>query len=357
MSDTRPIGDYSRKELYDLIWSTPASKLSARFGISNVAIAKRCKRQNVPRPSRGYWAKLAAGQKPAKVPLPPTLDKIFKQKARQRLAKVLPLPGTTEPLLPLASELMNGIVKAKLDSYKRAQMRERALPEVAVSKVLAERVARAFHTIVTAVEQLGICFRKSRSSYESGYFERRNDRLHLNIVEDLVRPDGSRVSPPSYQWPRERGKPSGLLTFSLNPDRYGSRETQKWSESEKVQLESVLAAVVAAIRKHYVEAQERAEKEAIARAQEHAAWLERTREWERQEAIRLQQEKERKHAEALKNIVQRRKTALSEAAANWRLSNLLLEFINECEARWKTQSDSPTPQQVSWLGWARDLAE
>ena len=119
----------------------------------------------------------------------------------------------------------------------------------------------------------------------------------------------------------------------------------------------MLAAVVAAIRKHYVEAQERAEKEAIARAQEHAAWLERSREWERQEAIRLQQEKERKHAEAIKNIVQRRKAALSEAAANWRLSNLLLEFINECEARWKTQSDSLTPQQVSWLGWARDLAK
>ena len=35
-----------------MIWSAPASKLSAEFGISDVAIAKRCKKLNVPRPAR-----------------------------------------------------------------------------------------------------------------------------------------------------------------------------------------------------------------------------------------------------------------------------------------------------------------
>ena len=28
--------------IYDLVWSTPGSKLSADFGVSDVAIAKRC---------------------------------------------------------------------------------------------------------------------------------------------------------------------------------------------------------------------------------------------------------------------------------------------------------------------------
>jgi hypothetical protein len=357
MSTARTISEYSRQELYDLIWSASAVKLSTDFGISSVAIVKRCKRLNVPVPPRGYWAKVAAGQRPRKAPLPPTPDEVFKETAQSRLAKSLPLPGTTEPLLPLASELMSAIGKAKLDSYKRAQFCERTLPEVAVSKALAERVAQSFHTLLKAVESIGICFRKSRSAYDSGYFERKNDRLYLNILEDLVRADGSKISAPSYQSPRETAKPSGLLAFSLKPDRYGSPGTKQWSESAKLPLDEVLAQVVAAIRKHYVEAQERREQEAIQRAKEHAAWLERTREWRKQEAIRLQQEKERKHAESLKNIVQRRKAALSEAATNWQLSNAVLQFINECEARWKSQSDPLTPEQASWLDWARGLAK
>ena len=81
LSNTRPISEYSRQELYDLIWSTPAVKLATDFGISNVAIAKRCKHRSVPRPPRGYWAKVAAGRKPRKTPLPPTPDELFKQAA------------------------------------------------------------------------------------------------------------------------------------------------------------------------------------------------------------------------------------------------------------------------------------
>jgi hypothetical protein len=99
MSATRPISDYSRQELYDLMWSTPGSKLATDFGISDVAIAKRCKRLNVPRPSRGYWAKVAAGRTPRKKPLPPTTNEAFKQAAQARVAKALALPGE-EPLLP-----------------------------------------------------------------------------------------------------------------------------------------------------------------------------------------------------------------------------------------------------------------
>src|SRR4051794_16582198 len=132
MSNNRPLSELSRQELHELVWSTPASKLAADFGISDVAIAKRCKRLNVPRPSRGYWAKVAVGYRPKKTPLPPTPDEIFVQTAQRRVGKVLPLPGNSEPLHPIASELLNAIRKAKLDSYKRAELREITLPEAFV---------------------------------------------------------------------------------------------------------------------------------------------------------------------------------------------------------------------------------
>jgi hypothetical protein len=51
----------SRNDLYDLIWAEPMSKLAERFGISDVGLAKVCRRSDIPAPTRGYWAKIAAG--------------------------------------------------------------------------------------------------------------------------------------------------------------------------------------------------------------------------------------------------------------------------------------------------------
>src|SRR4051794_19450544 len=152
MSNTRNIDDYSRQELYDLVWSTPVLKLSLDFGISNVAIAKRCTRLNIPRPSLGYWAKIEAGKEPRKVPLPPTPDELFKQQMQRHVRKSLRLPAEGEPFLPLASELMTAITKAQLDHYKRAHLEDPKFPEVTVSKNLAQRVAQAFHVLLSELE-------------------------------------------------------------------------------------------------------------------------------------------------------------------------------------------------------------
>lgn len=64
-----------RSELYAKVWSTPMTKLAAELGISDVGLAKACRRHAVPAPPRGYWAKLSAGQTPPKTALPtPELD-------------------------------------------------------------------------------------------------------------------------------------------------------------------------------------------------------------------------------------------------------------------------------------------
>ena len=60
----------SRKELYDLVWCKPVRDVAKDFGMSDVALAKRCRAVRVPIPPRGYWAKVAAGQTPRKTPLP-----------------------------------------------------------------------------------------------------------------------------------------------------------------------------------------------------------------------------------------------------------------------------------------------
>lgn len=44
-------------ELSKLVWEYPTSVLSKMLGVSDTAIAKRCRRLNIKKPPRGYWAK------------------------------------------------------------------------------------------------------------------------------------------------------------------------------------------------------------------------------------------------------------------------------------------------------------
>lgn len=54
----------TREDLYELVWSKPMRELAKDFGISDVALAKRCRRLGIPVPGRGYWARVDAGQQP-----------------------------------------------------------------------------------------------------------------------------------------------------------------------------------------------------------------------------------------------------------------------------------------------------
>ncbi len=60
----------TREELYRLVWSEPMSKLAERFGVSGSYLARVCTNLDVPRPERGYWAKLAVRKAPPQPALP-----------------------------------------------------------------------------------------------------------------------------------------------------------------------------------------------------------------------------------------------------------------------------------------------
>src|SRR5690349_19734784 len=67
--DEKPL-TLSREDLYELVWSKPMRDLAADFGISDVGLAKRCRRLGIPVPGRGYWARVDAGQQPHRPKLP-----------------------------------------------------------------------------------------------------------------------------------------------------------------------------------------------------------------------------------------------------------------------------------------------
>ena len=62
---------YRRQALYDQVWTEPIREVAKRYRISDVALAKICRKLDVPRPGRGHWAHKAVGQREERPPLPP----------------------------------------------------------------------------------------------------------------------------------------------------------------------------------------------------------------------------------------------------------------------------------------------
>ena len=61
VAQTRGVERVSREELYEQVWTSPVSSVAAKYRMSDVGLAKACRRANIPLPERGYWAKIAAG--------------------------------------------------------------------------------------------------------------------------------------------------------------------------------------------------------------------------------------------------------------------------------------------------------
>lgn len=69
-ADDGPPRVVSREQLYDLVWANPMLRVAASFDVSSSYLARVCSSLRVPRPPRGYWAKLAVGKASKKPVLP-----------------------------------------------------------------------------------------------------------------------------------------------------------------------------------------------------------------------------------------------------------------------------------------------
>ena len=60
---------FTREELFQRVWAEPLLKLAAEIGVSDVGLAKACRRAGIPLPGRGYWAKASEHRSvPPKLP-------------------------------------------------------------------------------------------------------------------------------------------------------------------------------------------------------------------------------------------------------------------------------------------------
>jgi hypothetical protein len=62
--------EVSREELFAMVRERPTETVAKELGISGVALGKLCMRLQVPKPPRGYWARVESGQTPRRPALP-----------------------------------------------------------------------------------------------------------------------------------------------------------------------------------------------------------------------------------------------------------------------------------------------
>lgn len=84
-----PSKELSREELFALVWEKPTQEVARELGVSDVAIAKLCARLQVPKPPRGYWARVQSGQTPKRPPLAAFREEVDRKRRETARAKAV----------------------------------------------------------------------------------------------------------------------------------------------------------------------------------------------------------------------------------------------------------------------------
>lgn len=171
----------TRKDLYEKVWSSPATKLSEVLGISDVAIAKLCKRLNVPKPPRGYWEKIKYGHQVPRSPLPPADSHIpdqvtiraFHRGAARVIAEASPanhsprisaeaftLPvnfKSVHPLIRKTRGVLTAAIKERFSTnrYHRLRHGTAGTLDVRVSAESVTRALRIMEALILGLESKG----------------------------------------------------------------------------------------------------------------------------------------------------------------------------------------------------------
>jgi len=165
----------TREDLYREVWAEPMTKVAARYQVSSSFLARVCQDLNVPRPGRGYWAKLAFGKQGPIPALPnPELGTALEWSrggdATVRRHRPLPTPPDRRPRRrrphpddPAHHELLVGVPGHFEHVYPGSSFtaanflrpHKRLLPDIYVTQGSLDRASEVANAIFLMLEQHG----------------------------------------------------------------------------------------------------------------------------------------------------------------------------------------------------------
>src|SRR5579872_1146501 len=371
----KSITSITRQKLYDLVWERPTRTVAAELGVSDVALAKACRRAEISIPPRGYWARKAAGQKLLKTPLPPRFpgaaDELWIGGHHHRYwhhYSEEELLNMSEPPLPVFDESMEAVA-ARVEKMVRPIAIVRNFDNAFgdISRLLTHDEERRKH---------GTSYDRPR--YDSGVQRRR--LLLLNSIFLAARSLGCSASMTTSKWqlddPQHRGiciavgaqhvsfmlespnfkNPRGRvdnednrLKLSIgspsNPDATG----KFWVDADKTKLESQ-------IREFMIAVLIKAEQQHRDQAFHHREWLIERKEDVIKEIARRKAEQERREKEQRAREEKAKVDALLRQAEDMQKAMTIRAYVQEIRRRLSATSGGSEAFE-NWSKWALGVAD
>ena len=371
----------TREELYEAVWSEPIHQLSKALGISDVGLAKVCKKLNVPVPGRGYWAKNRATRKLLRISLPyleagqPTEHRITQahcgEADRWTRETIQHLAGEGVSVPTIAESTMNPELHPLLDQF-RGMLEQAGLNAgrlratqpclaINVSPSLLERALKILQSLFSAFEQHGYQVEvmppgsdQSSNGYRAAKLSRTVVKiLGVNVAFELgedyntvrvpIPPPPRNRTPMAYEetpMPEYRSEGTGLLKLSITePCARGIRVI--WKDGKRLRIEDQLDAFLLS---------------AVALA-EHAHR-------DRLEQERLQKKAQEARARAAAKTAEEKKLAqhlfdLESRIRDCRQAEQIRAFLQKARLRMAGSAEqaSPSAELKAWFDWAESLAD
>ena len=340
----------TRKELYDLVWSSPFTALAKKYLISDVGLRKMCIGMEVPFPKSGHWVKAQFNKPTEKIELPtnysgekevtlnlreegdeslkgvPSPEIALKEKIEKDPLLNITVPDTlTKP-----HKLIVETKKAHLNNENRHSKNFtgylRSPLSISGTKLNYNRALRIMDTFIKAMEQRG------------HVFQLRNDSVHLVMYgeefEISIREKNKRIAKPkTNSWQEYDYIPSGILAFVTKIN---------WSNVEwkdgKLPLENQLSNIIA---KFEIKGAEKSEQ---------------TIRMEKENEIREEQNliKRAKEQEIENELMKFR--VLKKKAELWREASEIRAYLGSIEEK-AIKEQSLTDELKDWLKWAHKKAD
>jgi len=331
---------WDRDELYKEVWTVPMRTLAQKHGISDVGLAKVCRKLSIPLPGRGHWAKKEAGQAVDQPPLPALKERIVLRKpvpreeppkladfaAPSELEQVEKLEGATGELVLKRGSLSHPlIVQARsctvrgVDDDSSILWSSEACIDIRVSKASLDRALRIAAGLISIIEDAGFSVSvETRDRKHQTFAKIHGEEIRFGLVEKIERIE---IAAPPKGGVLERVltfagkpvtmKPSGKLGITVWSN-WGS-DRRKWTDG-KAPLEQQLSKIVAGFIRFALA--DRAEKE-------------------RREAAERERQRIAQEQAQLEELIKAEKSkvrALGQAAAQWRRAEQLRSFIAAARA-------------------------
>jgi len=341
----------TREQLFEQIWEMPILQLANKYGITDVGLAKICKRMNIPRPPRGYWSKLKVGKPLPKPQLRPTavseLDRVvitptpaeFKQKAIAKPLEVIPVPEILVEPHTLTIKSRVALNRGKTNERGLISPRTKACLDILVSRACIERACRVMDTLLKALGARGYSVSIKEGNHpitvvvvdgeelEIGIDEKIRHSVHVRTTADDIRYRRTYQHPPRYDY-----FSTGLISLRLRNATYCGR--QQWADGKRQKVENFLGAFISGLE--IAAQQKKAQREE--RDRRHKLWEEEA-----------ERRREREH---LAYIDGKKAEKLIADTNAWTQADRIRHYVMALENIGATTSDF-----TSWIIWAKGYAD